>query len=259
MYEACPKLSIITVCFNSASTIEQTIQSVISQNYENVEYIIVDGGSTDGTLDIIRKYESQISRWVSEKDRGISDAFNKGIRLATGEIIGIINSDDCYTEGAFHALAGAYDESVDIYRGRIIFWNLETGSKVSEAPTIGMPYCGWRVNVCHQGVFIRRDAYERYGFFDIKLKYNMDFDLLLRFEHAGAVSKLVDYDMACFTMSGVTFSGFNREQRLEMETVIRRNGGTAFDIWKYRAIKYMKLMVKKTLGIDKVLRIKNKV
>ena len=258
MRVAYPKLSIITVCYNSEKTLERTIRSVIDQNYENLEYIIVDGGSKDRTVDIIKKYDKHISRWISEPDKGISDAFNKGIRMATGEIIGIINSDDCYTKGAFDKLADAYDEKTEIYRGKIILWNTETGSKVSEAPTINMPYTGWKVNVCRQGVFVRRDAYDRYGIFDVSLKFNMDFDLLLRFERSGAKSKYIDYDMAYFTMSGVTFSGFNKSQRQEMERIIRQNGGKELDVWKYRIIKYIKMFVKKVIGIDRVLRMKNR-
>lgn len=254
-----PGLSIITVCFNSAKTIEHTIKSVISQGYDELEYIVVDGGSTDGTLEIIKKYSDHISQWVSEKDEGISDAFNKGIKLATGEIIGIINSDDRYIDGAIKALISDYDESIDIYRGNIILWNMETGNQVREVPTIGIPLSGWKSNVCHQGVFIRKDAYERYGFFDIALRYNMDLDLLLRFEHAGARSRYIDYDMAYFTMSGITFSGSTREQRAEMESIIRKNGGSDLDIWRYRMIKYTKMILKKMIGIDRVLRIKNKV
>lgn len=91
------KVSIITVCYNSAETIEKTIQSVISQSYQDIEYIIIDGGSYDGTLDILTKYRSKLSKVVSESDDGIYDAMNKGIALATGDIIGILNSDDCYS------------------------------------------------------------------------------------------------------------------------------------------------------------------
>ena len=89
-----PKVSIITVCFNSAKTIRDTIESVINQTYKNIEYIIVDGGSTDGTIDIIKEYEPYIAKWVSESDDGIYDAMNKGIMMSTGEIIGLVNSDD---------------------------------------------------------------------------------------------------------------------------------------------------------------------
>ena len=89
-----PKISIVTVCYNSKSHIEEAIQSVLNQTYKNLEYIVIDGGSTDGTLDIIDKYKDKIDYFVSEPDKGISDAFNKGIKAATGDIIGICNADD---------------------------------------------------------------------------------------------------------------------------------------------------------------------
>src|SRR6185503_11463008 len=92
------KVSIITVCRNSAATIEQTIQSVIEQSYTNLEFIIIDGGSSDQTLSIVNKYQHKITKVISEKDNGIFDAMNKGINLATGEIIGILNSDDVYAD-----------------------------------------------------------------------------------------------------------------------------------------------------------------
>ena len=90
------KISIVTVCYNSAATIERAIQSVLSQSYPDVEYIVIDGGSADGTVDIIKKYQSKIAHFVSEKDGGIYDAMNKGIALATGDVVGILNSDDRY-------------------------------------------------------------------------------------------------------------------------------------------------------------------
>ena len=91
-----PLVTIITVVFNGEAYLEETIQSVINQTYDNVEYIIIDGGSTDGTLDIIKKYENQIDYWISEKDHGIYDAFNKGISLAQGTLVGIQNADDYF-------------------------------------------------------------------------------------------------------------------------------------------------------------------
>ena len=91
-----PKVSIITVCFNSETTIRDTLESVLSQDYPNIEYIIIDGGSTDKTLVIIKEYKDRIAQIISEKDRGIYDAMNKGIQLATGEIVGMLNSDDMY-------------------------------------------------------------------------------------------------------------------------------------------------------------------
>jgi glycosyltransferase len=90
------KASIITVTFNSQDTIKSTIESVINQTYNNIEYIIIDGGSTDATIDIIKRYESKIAKWISEKDEGIYDALNKGLRFATGDLVGFLHSDDIY-------------------------------------------------------------------------------------------------------------------------------------------------------------------
>ncbi len=92
------KISIITVCFNSSKTIEKTFQSILNQTYTNIEHIVIDGGSSDSTVDIIKKYKKSIARFVSEPDKGLYDAMNKGIKLASGDIVGILNSDDIYTD-----------------------------------------------------------------------------------------------------------------------------------------------------------------
>ena len=99
-----PKLSIITVVLNGEKYLEETIKSVLNQQYKNFEYIIIDGGSTDGTLEIIKRYNDELEYWISEKDKGIYDAFNKGMILAKGDYVGIVNSDDVYVDGAFEIL-----------------------------------------------------------------------------------------------------------------------------------------------------------
>ena len=103
-----PKISIITVCKNSSSTIENTIKSIIKQNYNNIEFIIIDGKSNDTTLSIIEKYKKDISKVISEEDHGIYDAFNKGLKLATGDLIGFVNSDDTLTDNAIEILLNYY-------------------------------------------------------------------------------------------------------------------------------------------------------
>lgn len=118
-----PKISIITVCYNSEAHLEEAMLSIINQSYANKEYIVIDGGSKDNTLAIIDKYRDKIDYFVSEPDKGISDAFNKGIKAATGDIIGIINSDDFMMPDALHKVAEQYEEGVDLYRGYTLVWN----------------------------------------------------------------------------------------------------------------------------------------
>ena len=112
------KISVVTVCYNSAKTLEQTIRSVIGQKYKNLEYIIIDGGSTDGTLEIIKKYEPYISYWVSEPDKGAYDAMNKGIQAASGKLVSCLNSDDWYFDGVLQRVADTYAETqADLLHG----------------------------------------------------------------------------------------------------------------------------------------------
>ena len=118
-----PKISIITVCYNSSLHLEECMQSIINQSYENKEYIVIDGGSKDGTLDIINKYRDKIAYFVSEPDKGISDAFNKGMKAATGDIIGILNSDDYMMPGVLRKVADQYEDGIDVYRGYCLIWN----------------------------------------------------------------------------------------------------------------------------------------
>ena len=116
-----PVISIITITYNGEKHIEQTIQSVLGQTYPNIQYIIIDGGSTDQTLSIIKKYEQKLYYWVSEKDKGISDAFNKGIAKATGEIVGIINADDWYEPAALEQVAARMGDA-DVCFGDLQLW-----------------------------------------------------------------------------------------------------------------------------------------
>ena len=116
-----PVISIITIVFNGEKYLDQTIRSVLDQNYPSVQYIIIDGGSTDNSINIIKKYEKDLYFWISEKDNGISDAFNKGIARATGDIIGIINADDWYEPKTFERVAQQMDDA-DICFGDVQFW-----------------------------------------------------------------------------------------------------------------------------------------
>lgn len=220
-----PRISIITITFNSEKTLEETIKSVVSQDYDNLEYLIIDGGSKDSTLEIVNKYREKIAVVVSEPDKGISDAFNKGIDNATGEIIGIINSDDLLMPRALCAIADNYEERIDVYRGNTVLWNAETGSKLPTKPTMVFSNRKAIKSVCHQSTFIRKDAYEKYGKYDTDFKYMMDSDLLRRFANHGARFKYIDKDLAVFRQGGVTSDNWKNKLK-EIRLLVTNNGGS---------------------------------
>lgn len=196
------KFSIVTVTYNSEKTLEDTIKSIAAQNYTDYEYIIIDGGSTDKTLEIIEKYKNVVSRYVSEPDEGISDAFNKGIHMANGEIIGIINSDDQLGENALKIISEHIESDTDVFYGNaIMFGGKEKDYRYKPFPNIDV--LRERMALVHPATFVRRAAYDKYGVFDKKYKCQMDRDLLLRMYIGGAKFQYFDADLAKFRLGGV--------------------------------------------------------
>lgn len=182
------RFSVITVTYNSKLFLMETIKSVISQDYGDFEYIIVDGGSTDGTLEIIKDFaaEDDRIRWISEHDDGISDAFNKGLALATGDIVGIINSDDIYSPGALAAVAQAYqsDPAADVFHGDMVRFQGITPLFRLKPGRIG-DNVWYEMPLNHPATFVTRKAYALVGGFDTTLKVAMDYELVLRLYRAG--------------------------------------------------------------------------
>ncbi|HEV9037865.1 MAG TPA: glycosyltransferase family 2 protein [Puia sp.] len=170
-------VTIITIVYNGEKYIEDTIRSVGAQTYPNIEYIIVDGGSTDSTPDIIGKYRDTVTTLIMEKDEGISDAFNKGLRLAKGEIIGIINADDWYEPDTVEKVVAAMPDH-DIVYGRLRLWKDDRPDFVCEGDH---NYLVSEMTINHPTVFARKEVYDRWGGFDKKYKCAMDYDLVLRF------------------------------------------------------------------------------
>lgn len=217
------KISIITVCYNSEKHIEEAILSVINQPYENKEYIIIDGGSTDGTLSVIEKYKEKIDYFVSEPDKGISDAFNKGIKAATGDVIGIINSDDKLETDALTKVAEVYTPEVDMYRGICYIWNDKTGFLFKDIPTLYWPAIPVKLRGAHPATFVSKAAYDRLGTFDINLKYSMDTDLFRRFSRANANVKFIDEPLAYFRLGGISQSDETARLK-ELMIILKKNG-----------------------------------
>jgi len=181
------KISIITVCYNSEKTIRDTILSVITQSYERVEYIIVDGNSKDNTLNIIKEYKEQIATIISEPDKGLYDAINKGIKIATGDVVGIINSDDIVAhQDVVKNIAKTFaQEKCDAIYGDLIYTD----------ETLIKPIRTWKSNPYKKGLFLKgwmpahptfyakKKAFELYGYYDTSFKISADYELMLRFMH----------------------------------------------------------------------------
>lgn len=178
-----PKISIITPSFNQGKFIEETILSVLSQDYPNLEYIIIDGGSTDQTVEIIKKYSDRISYWVSEKDRGQSHAINKGFERATGEIINWINSDDQLMPGTLHKLSTAFmaDPELMMLHGRIEYFGETTPYYSVNLPEKDLA-TRYVSHICmpQPATFYRRKLLLEQGMLDESLHFSMDTDLFVR-------------------------------------------------------------------------------
>jgi len=180
-----PLASIITIVLNGEADIRRTIESVLGQSYPNIEYIVIDGGSEDNTIPIIREYESQIAHFQSEKDAGISDGFNRGIRLASGAIIGLINAGDWYSSNAVESVVELFQKNGDlgVLCGALQFYK----GKEKEYCCFSEPRLLKRdMSVTHPSCFVRSELYARFGDFSNQYKLAMDYELLLRFKVNGA-------------------------------------------------------------------------
>ncbi len=172
------KVSIITVSLNSEKTIEQTILSVLHQTYRDVEYIIIDGNSSDGTTEIIKRYENRIAYWVSEPDKGLYDAMNKGVKIAKGKIIGIINSDDWYESDAVEKIVEIFSKNkdLDIIHGGIRIYDNEQYSSTYCPPTRELNLC----MIPHPACFITKSTYDKFGLYDLSYKIAADYDFVAK-------------------------------------------------------------------------------
>ena len=199
-----PKVSIITVVYNGVQFLERAIQSVLKQTYANIEYIIVDGGSTDGSQDIIKKYDSKIKKWVSEKDGGIFEAMNKGILMARGDLIGILNADDWYENDAVEKIVAAYTSSPegDIFHGLLCFREQNEDIQYISGHTSNY----FSKGIEHPTCFIKREIYQKCGAFDSKFRSAGDYELLLRFKKLGLDFVFVDKVIANFRSGGQSTS-----------------------------------------------------
>jgi glycosyltransferase involved in cell wall biosynthesis len=189
-----PRLSIITPSYNQGKFIEATIRSVLLQGYPNLEYIIIDGGSTDQSIEIIKKYEKYLFDWTSEKDRGQADAINKGLKQSRGEILGWINSDDVYVKGGFSRIIKAFQanpECIVVHGNRILIDENGDVTGWNNLPPFDPKTLVY--NVCSETAFWRRSAMEKAGLLKESLKFAIDLEFFGRLYHYGKFLKLDDY------------------------------------------------------------------
>ena len=239
------KISIITVCFNAKKTIEKTINSVLSQTYHNIEYIIIDGGSVDGTIEIIEKYRSKIHKYISESDYGMYDALNKGINFATGDIIGILNSDDYFcNKNILNLIASIFNEKIelDAVIGDIAFINEK--NKI-------IRYCSaknWNISKFkfgnmppHPSFYCRKSYFTKYGYYNSNFKIAGDFELFLRFFLIYKINySYLPIRMVYMRTGGLSTSGFKSTLIInrEIQQAFKINGLKSNIIFLY--LRYFK-------------------
>ena len=225
------RISIITVCYNSAKTLAQTIESVLAQDYDDYEYILVDGGSSDGTMEIIRSYEARFDgrmRYISEKDNGIYDAMNKGIRMASGEIIGIVNSDDYLEAGCFRAVAEHWKEDAHY---QVIYGMLRFVNQKGEELEIRMSnHRNMRAQmIYHPTAYVSKTIYDELFLYDLQYRYSSDLDFMLKLDEREDIRFEPVYQvLSNFRRDGASESS---KAHRESVTVLYRHGVYSKLMW----------------------------
>ena len=228
------KISVITVCYNSVTTLQDTLESVLRQTCPDLEYIVVDGASKDGTRELIEKYVPKFSgrmKWISEPDKGIYDAMNKGIRMATGDVIGFLNSDDYYYDSnVVQDIIAAFEKNpeADAIHGNLNYINAQ--GKIVRT-WIGSPYKqgafqrGWMA--AQPTFYCRHECFKRYGSFDLTISSAADFELMLRFIEKHHISTYyINRFFICMRTGGSSTSGIRAILRngSQNKVAFRKNG-----------------------------------
>lgn len=205
-----PKISIITACLNSEKTIKRTIESVLSQNYKHLEYIIIDGGSSDNTISIIKSYSKKFEKlgleykYISEPDNGIYDAFNKGVSIATGELIGIIGSDDWYEKEVMNLIVNFYNkEACDYIHGNMNIYSNNNHFLKTIKPSSKILMMK-KMTFFHPTSFIKKSVYQELNGYSLEYDICSDYDLILRILKRNYSIKYINKTIANFSNGGVS-------------------------------------------------------
>ena len=229
------KISIITASYNSGKTIRHTVESVLRQTYPDFEYIVVDGGSTDNSIDIVKDYQVAFKgrlKWISEKDKGIYDAMNKGIRMATGDVVGILNSDDFYTdENVLQTVADNFmNHSVDAVYGDIHFvreGNLDKCVRYYSSRLFSPFWLRFGFMPAHPSFYCKREVFDKAGLYSLDYKIGADYEMMVRlFRKYGISSRYISKDFVTMRTGGASNHHFSNRLTLIREDVkaCRDNG-----------------------------------
>ena len=254
------KLSIITATWNSAKTVRDTFESVLRQTYTDYEYIVVDGLSKDNTLDIVREYEPKFEgrmRWVSESDRGIYDAMNKGIKMATGDVVGILNSDDFFTDiDVLERVAKEFetDPALEAIYGDVHFVKDEDLTKCTRYYSSSY-FRPWLLRFgfmpAHPSFYVRKDVYEKYGLYDLQFRTSSDFEMMVRLFGKNKINaKYIPMDFVTMRAGGESTAGVEAKKKVnrDIASSLKKHGiytCQAFQwvryAWKSVELAYTKL------------------
>ncbi len=245
------RISIITVTYNSAKTVRDTIRSVLGQNYADYEYLVIDGGSKDNTVEIIKEYVPKFEgrmKWVSEQDKGMYDGINKGIRMATGDVVGIINSDDFYhRDDVFDVIAKSFEENLGVQAiyGDVRFVNPDNLEKTVRYYS-SKHWRPWRFRFgfmpAHPTFFTYKENFEKYGYYQYDYHIAADYELLIRHLYTNKVSaKYVPIDFMKMRTGGRSTNGWRANVLLNKEIVraCKENG-----IWTCMPLLFLKYFIK---------------
>jgi glycosyltransferase involved in cell wall biosynthesis len=224
-----PLVSVVTVVYNGEDYLEDCIESVVGQTYDAVEYIVVDGGSTDASVDIIKCYEDSIDQWISEPDKGVYDAMNKGIKRASGDIIGLVNADDYYNQDTAKIVAKVYAEKPQNIISGAMNRVMEDGSEYTIRRSLSQSYLEntieYTMPVNHPATFVPAQVYKDLGVFDTSLQVLGDYDFICRAYKAGIPFTFVDRVLSNMRVGGLSSGTNNATRRAKERYAVRKKNG----------------------------------
>lgn len=245
-----PRITVVTISFNAEKCIERTILSVIQQSYDNIEYIIVDGESSDGTMRIVEKYKSDISHYISEPDKGIYDAMNKGIKLATGDYLIFMNADDTFADNnVLQKIAEQTDSNSDVIYGN---WRTITEYGIFANKPASLSTLDKKFGLSHQAIFVRVSLLKQEPF-DLRYKYAGDYNMISSYYLSGKKFQYVDVEIAEISInSGATFNHFEKSVKEHYQILAKRGLGSPLEmrwlITRKRVVRLLKTCLPKTIS-----------